>query len=155
MLRHATFAAVLALATFATAAYAADADMDAKQKIENNLERVRTVHQHEDAVAFAQMFTPDGVLIGITGKVFHGRDEITKAMQVVYANLGGVKKFDDAVDEAHALPDGTIWSFGHAKFTGGQKTIANHWVVLGVAAGDSVQIKMLVIGIDMPPPETK
>jgi uncharacterized protein (TIGR02246 family) len=148
MLDVVTLAIVLALAT---AASAAGQETDAKQKIENNLERVRAAHQHEDAAAFAQMFAPDGVLIGITGQVFRGRDEITKAMQVVYANLGGVKNFEDAVDEAHPLPDGTIWSFGHAKFTGEKKTIPDHWGALGVPDGDGMQIKMLVIGIDLPP----
>ena len=146
MLRNATFAAVLALAT---AAHAADSDADAKQKMENHLAKVRAAHQHEDAAAFAQLFTPDGVLVGVTGKVFRGRDEIAKAMQVVYTNLGGVKAFNGTVDEAHPLPDEMIWTIGHAKFTGGQKTFADHWGSLCVPAGDGVQTKMLIIGVDM------
>lgn len=128
-------------------------DTEAKQKVQEVTAKVRDAYESNDAAAYAKQFTADGVLVGITGKTFQGRQQIEQAVQDVMKSMGGIKSFEATTDEAHALPDGTIWAFGHATIAGKQTSIKDHWIAVDVPDGNVWHIRMLSIGVDVPPPQ--
>jgi uncharacterized protein (TIGR02246 family) len=128
-------------------------DSDAKQKSQEVAAKVRDAYMSNNAAAYAQQFTGDGVLVGVTGKTFQGRQQIEQAVADVMKRLGGVKSFEAITDEAHAMPDGTIWAIGHATIAGNQSSIKDHWAAVDVPDGNELHIRMLSIGVDVPPPQ--
>ncbi|MBV8455503.1 MAG: SgcJ/EcaC family oxidoreductase [Acetobacteraceae bacterium] len=128
-------------------------DSEAKQKIQEVAAKVREAYQGNNAGAYAKQFSSDGALVGVTGKTFQGRQQIEQAVEDVMKRVGGIKSFEATADEAHALPDGTIWAIGRATIAGNQTTIKDHWASINVPDGNELHIRMLSLGVDVPPPQ--
>jgi uncharacterized protein (TIGR02246 family) len=133
-------------------AFAQQPPPDVKQKLDTLAAKVRDAYAKNDAAAYARAFTSDGILVTGTGKVLRGQEEIEQATKTTISSLGGIKDFQIQIDEAHALPDGTVWQIGHATIIGNEKEIKDHFTVVDVPAGDGFAIRMLNIGLDVPSP---
>jgi uncharacterized protein (TIGR02246 family) len=103
---------------------------DVKQKLDTLAAKVHDAYAKNDAAAYARAFTSDGILVTGTGKVLRGQEEIEQATKTTISSLGGIKDFQIQIDEAHALPDGTVWQIGHATIIGNEKseTILLWWM---------------------------
>jgi uncharacterized protein (TIGR02246 family) len=134
-------------------AQAAAGDATAKQRTEKVLTKVQEAYVKNDAAAYASLFATDGVLIAPTGKTFRGQEQVKDATEFLIKQVGGIKSFEYTIDEAHALPDGTVWAFGHATISGNKATVKDHWAAVDIAHGDELQIRMLSLGANLPPPQ--
>jgi uncharacterized protein (TIGR02246 family) len=141
--------------SFPALAQQAPSDTDARHKVQGSVTvKVHDAWVSNDAAAYAKLFTTNGVFVHITGKASVGRQEIEQAVQGIMDQLGGVKSFDSTVDQAQTLPDGTIWSIGHATIGGNKTSIKDHWASVSVPSEDGRSIRMLSLGLDVTPEQT-
>jgi uncharacterized protein (TIGR02246 family) len=142
----------LATAVVCLSAFAQQPPPDVKQKVDSLIAKLRDAYVKNDAAAFAEAFTSDGILVTLTGKVLRGRQEIEQGTKTFMSSLGGTKDLQVQIEELHALPDGTLWYIGHATIVGNQKEIKDHYTVVAVPEGNGYAYKMLNIGVDEPSP---
>jgi uncharacterized protein (TIGR02246 family) len=133
-------------------AFAQQPSPNVQQKLDSLGTKVRDAYVKNDAAAYAKNYTSDAVLVTGTGKILRGQQGIEQATNTTISSLGGIKDFQVQIDEAHALPDGTVWEIGHATIIGNQKEIKDHFTAVAVPEGDGYALKMVNIGLDVPSP---
>lgn len=98
----------LASAIICVPALAQQPSPNVQQKLDGLGAKVREAYVKNDAAAYAKAYTSDGILVTGTGKILRGQQEIEQATNTTISSLGGIKDFQVQIDEAHALPDGTV-----------------------------------------------
>jgi uncharacterized protein (TIGR02246 family) len=147
-------AAAVMLATPALAQQKAT-DPAAMQKLASFNTGFIAAFKKEDAAALSTFYATNAVYVGVTGKVFKGRQQVEEAYTILFKQVGGLKSVETTPDEAHSLRDGTIWGIGHATITGNTATYNNHYAALYVPQGKELKLRMLSIGANVQPqPQT-
>lgn len=85
-------------------------DAEAMAKVEKVVAQFDNGFRTQDAAALSKLYTPDGVYVAATGKIFTGQQQIADAYAGIFKAMGGIKVFDAKVDEAHTLSDGGAWA---------------------------------------------
>ncbi|HUC68759.1 MAG TPA: SgcJ/EcaC family oxidoreductase [Stellaceae bacterium] len=148
---------LVAAIALAVPAFAQDkmTDADAMAKVEKVVAQFDQGFRSQDAAALSKLYTPDGVYVAATGKVFTGQQQIADAYATIFKAMGGIKSFEGKVDQAHALSDGGAWAIVHATVEGGAATTRNHVAAIYAPEGDGLKVRMLSVGANVPPsPET-
>jgi len=141
--------AIAALCSGPAMAQQRTSDADAMRKVENLLAPYSQVFKQGDAAKLSHFYAEDAVYVGTRGKMVHGRQQIEQAYADLFRRIGPIRSFVDKAEEAHAMPDGSIWAIGHATVTTEKTTTNVHWAVVDVMGQGELKVRMLSVGADL------
>lgn len=144
-----TAIALTTLAAFPSVAQHPSDSADATRKLQPLLTPYQQAFSKGDAAGLAKFFTKDAVYVVPSGKQFTGQQQIEQSFAESFRQIEGMKSFESKPDEAHELPDGSIWAIGHSVLKGGKGTFKTHWAALDVPEDGTLQIRMLSVGADL------
>lgn len=140
-----TFTLLLSLASASAALDNVSAQAKARQEVQALLSRMSAAEKAGDALALAQCYDKDGMLLPSSGEPVKGRDEIAKRYQAIFA--GKTPRLPLESEELWVLDDVAV-SRGVTRAPSTRKSvkgaIRNRYVMTLKRSGDSWEIDTLV-----------
>lgn len=140
-----TFVLLLSLSSASAAVDNLSAQARARQEVQALLSRMAAAEKTGDALALAQCYDKDGMLLPSSGEPVKGRDEIAKRYQAIFA--GKTPRLPLESEELWVLDDVAV-SRGVTRAPSTRKNvkgaIRNRYVMTLKRSGDSWEVDTLV-----------
>ncbi len=140
-----TFILLLSLSSASAAIDNVSAQAKARQEVQALLSRMAAAEKTGDALALAQCYDKDGMLLPSSGEPVKGRDEIAKRYQAIFA--GKTPRLPLESEELWVLDDVAV-SRGVTRAPSTRKNvkgaIRNRYVMTLKRSGDSWEVDTLV-----------